>query len=110
MAVTLIVLVAVERGSPWVAAIIVVRELMILGLRGLVAVEGEVVVPSLLGKAKTVLQFTAILLAILRPGDPLGPLHLDEWAMLLAAGITLWSGTDYLVRFSSSLRALPAQR
>ncbi len=107
---TLIALVAVERGSPWVAAIIVGRELMILGLRALVAVEGEVVVPSLLGKSKTVLQFLAILLAILRPGDPLGALHLDEWAMLLAAAVTIWSGADYLARFSSSLRALPTER
>ncbi len=106
----LIALVAVERGSPWVAAIIVGRELMILGLRALVAVEGEVVVPSLLGKSKTVLQFLAILLAILRPGDPLGALHLDEWAMLLAAAVTIWSGADYLARFSSSLRALPTER
>jgi CDP-diacylglycerol--glycerol-3-phosphate 3-phosphatidyltransferase len=100
----LISLVAVERASPWVAAIIVGRELTILGLRGMVAVEGEVVQPSMLGKTKTLLQFGAILLAILRPGDPLAGAFADEWLMLVAAVATVWSGADYLVRFSSSLR------
>jgi CDP-diacylglycerol--glycerol-3-phosphate 3-phosphatidyltransferase len=100
----LISLVAVERASPWVAAIIVGRELTILGLRGMVAVEGEVVQPSMLGKTKTLLQFVAILLAILRPGDPVAGAFADEWLMLVAAVATLWSGADYLVRFSSSLR------
>jgi len=37
-----------------------------------------------------------------RPGDPVGGLFVDEWAMLAAAVITVWSAVDYLVR------ALPA--
>lgn len=99
----LIVLVAVDRASPWIAAIIIGRELIILGLRGAVAVGGDVVQPSLMGKSKTALQFLAILLAILRPGDPVGGLYVDEWAMLAAAAITVVSAVDYLTRFSSSL-------
>ena len=96
----LVALVAVERVSPWIAVIIVGRELVILGLRGAVAVDGGVVQPSLLGKSKTAVQFLAILLAIVRPGDPLGGLYLDEWTMLVAAAITIVSAVDYLVRFS----------
>lgn len=99
----LIVLVAVDRASPWIASIIIGRELIILGLRGAVAVGGDVVQPSLMGKSKTALQFLAILLAILRPGDPVGGLYVDEWAMLAAAAITVVSAVDYLTRFSSSL-------
>ena len=106
----LIALVAVDRASPWIAAIIVGRELIILGLRALVAAEGEVVQPSLLGKSKAVLQFLAILLAIARPGDPVAGLHADEWAMLLAALATVWSGLDYLARFAPVLRAVPSRR
>jgi CDP-diacylglycerol--glycerol-3-phosphate 3-phosphatidyltransferase len=99
----LIALVAVERASAWIAAIIIGRELVILGLRGVVAVEGTVFAPSIWGKAKANIQFAAIFLAILRPGDPIGGLYLDEWAMLAAAAITVYSGVEYLSRFASAL-------
>ncbi|MBA2637993.1 MAG: CDP-diacylglycerol--glycerol-3-phosphate 3-phosphatidyltransferase [Solirubrobacterales bacterium] len=101
----LIALVAAERGSPWIVSIIVGRELMILGLRGLVATSGYVVAPSPLGKSKTVVQFVAILLAIVRPGEQIAGAYLDEWAMVIAAVVTAWSGADYLMRFRASLRA-----
>ena len=100
----LIALVAVERSSPWIALIIVGRELVILGLRGVIAAEGTVMQPSILGKLKTSIQFLAILLAILRPGDPVGGAYIDEWVMLVAAAITVASAVDYLTRFGRSLR------
>jgi CDP-diacylglycerol--glycerol-3-phosphate 3-phosphatidyltransferase len=94
----LIALLAEDRASPWIVAIIVGRELVLMGLRGLVASEGEVMAPSALGKAKTSVQFVAILLAILRPGDRIGGYYLDEWAMVVAAVITVWSAADYMIR------------
>jgi CDP-diacylglycerol--glycerol-3-phosphate 3-phosphatidyltransferase len=97
----LIALVAIDRTSAWIAAVIVARELVILGLRGVVATEGGTLEPSVWGKLKTNVQFLAILLAILRPGDPLGPFYLDEWAMLAAAFITVASALEYLARFAS---------
>jgi CDP-diacylglycerol---glycerol-3-phosphate 3-phosphatidyltransferase len=97
----LIALVAIDRASAWIAAVIVARELVILALRGVVASEGGTLAPSVWGKAKTNVQFLAILLAILRPGDPLGPFYLDEWAMLAAAFITVASALEYLTRFGS---------
>jgi CDP-diacylglycerol---glycerol-3-phosphate 3-phosphatidyltransferase len=99
----LIALVAVEQASPWVAVIIIGRELVILGLRGVIAAEGTVMQPSFLGKLKTAIQFLAILLAILRLGDPVGGLYIDEWVMWLAAAITVASAVDYLTRFASTL-------
>jgi CDP-diacylglycerol--glycerol-3-phosphate 3-phosphatidyltransferase len=99
----LIALVAVERASPWVAVIIIGRELMVLGLRGVIAAEGTVMQPSLLGRLKTSIQFLAILLAILRPGDEVGGLYVDEWVMLAAAAITVASAVDYFSRFAASL-------
>jgi CDP-diacylglycerol--glycerol-3-phosphate 3-phosphatidyltransferase len=104
----LIALVAVERASPWIATIIIGRELIILGLRGVIAAEGTVMAPSMLGKLKTTVQFGAILLAILRPGDEIGGLYIDEWAMIAAAVITVWSAVDYLRAFASSLSERPA--
>jgi CDP-diacylglycerol--glycerol-3-phosphate 3-phosphatidyltransferase len=99
----LIALVDVNRASPWLAAIIIGRELLILGLRGVVAAEGTVFPPSIWGKLKTNAQFVAIFLAILHLGDPLGPLRVDEWVMVGAAAITVMSAVEYLARFSSAL-------
>jgi CDP-diacylglycerol--glycerol-3-phosphate 3-phosphatidyltransferase len=99
----LIALVGADRVSTWVAAIIVGRELIILGLKGAVAVDGEVISPSIWGKLKTTIQFVAILLAILRPGHEVGGMYLDQWVMLVAAGVTVMSAVDYLQRFASSL-------
>jgi CDP-diacylglycerol--glycerol-3-phosphate 3-phosphatidyltransferase len=98
----LIALVDVGRASAWIAALIVGRELLILGLRGVVAADGAVFAPSIWGKLKTNVQFVAILLAILRYPHRLGGLFLDEWMMLVAAGVTLISAVEYLVRFSSA--------
>jgi CDP-diacylglycerol--glycerol-3-phosphate 3-phosphatidyltransferase len=94
----LIALLGKDRVSPWIVAIIVGRELVLMGLRGLIASEGSVMAPSMAGKLKASIQFLAIALAILRPGDPVAGAYIDEWAMLLAAAITVYSAADYLIR------------
>ncbi len=94
----LIALLAADRASTWIVAMIIGRELVVMGLRGVVASEGEIMAPSMLGKLKTSIQFLAIALAILRPGDPIGGLYIDEWVMLAAAAITVASAVDYLMR------------
>jgi CDP-diacylglycerol--glycerol-3-phosphate 3-phosphatidyltransferase len=99
----LIALLAAERASPWIVALIVGRELVLMGLRGLIATEGAVMAPSFLGKLKTSVQFVAIALAILRPGDTIGGHYADEWVMLVAAAITVWSAADYIWRALPSL-------
>jgi CDP-diacylglycerol--glycerol-3-phosphate 3-phosphatidyltransferase len=104
----LIALVEVGRASTWVVAIIVARELLILGLRGAVSArDGTVVAPSWLGKAKANVQFIAVTLAIWRPDIVLGGRFLDEWALWIAAAITVWSAADYLGRFIPSLTRRP---
>jgi CDP-diacylglycerol---glycerol-3-phosphate 3-phosphatidyltransferase len=100
----LIALVDVDRASPWLAAIIIGRELLILGLRGVVAADGVVFPPSIWGKLKTNVQFVAIFLAIVRWGGQIGPFYLDEWVMIAAAAITVLSAVEYITRFSSALR------
>src|SRR4051812_40702904 len=97
----LVALVAVERASPWIAVIIIGRELVILGLRGAIAAQGTVLQPSLLGKLKTTVQFVAIAVAIVRPGGPVAGLYVDQWLMLAAAALTVASAIDYLARASS---------
>jgi CDP-diacylglycerol--glycerol-3-phosphate 3-phosphatidyltransferase len=99
----LVALIAVERASPWIAMIIIGRELVLMGLRGVIAAEGAVLQPSRLGKLKTTVQFFAIALAIIRPGSPVAGLYIDEWFMLAAAAITVASAVDYLARSASAL-------
>jgi CDP-diacylglycerol--glycerol-3-phosphate 3-phosphatidyltransferase len=103
----LVALVAVERASPWIVTIIVGRELLIMGLRGVVAADGAVMAPSIWGKLKTNVQFFAILLAILRPDVVVAGAYIDEWLMVGAAIITIGSAMDYLRMFGSLLREEP---
>ena len=103
-------LVAENRASIWVATIIIGRELMIMGLRGLIAADGTVLKPSIWGKLKANVQFVAITLAIIRWSIDIGPLLLDEWAMLIAAAITVVSGIEYLSRFSHLLTVSGRER
>lgn len=101
----LLALVSVDRASPWLALVIIARELLVLGLKGAAAVGGELVKPSIWGKAKANVQFVAILLAIVRTPEPLGPLFIDEWAMIAATVITVLSAVEYVVRFRASITA-----
>lgn len=97
-------LVAVGRASPWVALVILGREFTILGLR-VAAAGGETdFQTSMLGKWKATVQFAAIGLAMLRLDALIAGAYLDQWAMVIAAVVTAWSGVDYFVRFSAALR------
>ena len=97
---------AVHRASPWVALVIVGREFTILGLRAAVAAGGvRVMETSMLGKWKATVQFVAIALAILRPDVTIAGAYLDQWAMVIAAVVTAWSGADYLARSTDALRS-----
>ncbi len=106
----LIALLGVDRVSPWIVALIIGREFVLMALRGVIASEGDVMAPSMLGKLKTSIQFLAIALAIPRPGDEIAGFYLDEWAMLAAAAITVWSAVDYIVRAVPALRSGTADR
>lgn len=99
----LIALVTVQRGSPWVALVIIGREFAILGLRAAVTSGGGRFDTSMLGKWKATVQFIAIALAMLRPDAVIAGAYLDQWAMVIAAAVTAWSGIDYIARFRSGL-------
>jgi CDP-diacylglycerol--glycerol-3-phosphate 3-phosphatidyltransferase len=102
---TLVALVAVDRASPWVALVMIGREMTVLGLRAAVAASGQHLEASMLGKWKATLQFLALALAMLRPDVIIAGAYLDQWLLVIAAVVTAWSGVDYFVRFSSSLRS-----
>jgi CDP-diacylglycerol---glycerol-3-phosphate 3-phosphatidyltransferase len=100
----LIALVSAGRASAWIAFIIIGREVIVLGLRGAVsATDGTVVEPSIWGKLKANIQFLAIFLAIVRGSTRWGPLYLDQYAMLVAAVVTVGSAVEYFARFGGRL-------
>jgi len=99
----LIALVSVGRASPWLATVIVSRELAVLALRGVVAAGGSVMAPSIWGKVKANVQFAALLMAMLRVDVTWGPWHPDQWALGAAAVLAVVSGLQYFARFSGAV-------
>jgi CDP-diacylglycerol--glycerol-3-phosphate 3-phosphatidyltransferase len=97
----LLALVEVGTVSSWIAFIIIAREIAIMGLRSVAALDQSTVPPSWWGKSKAALQFTAISFAILRLDIVIGPWRLDQWLMAAAVVVTVVSAGDYFSRFRS---------
>jgi CDP-diacylglycerol--glycerol-3-phosphate 3-phosphatidyltransferase len=74
----------------WMAAIMVVREFAVTGLRMVALETGEVIAANRWGKAKMNSQSVAILILLL------GYSQVGYWAMLIATILTLLSGWSYL--------------
>jgi CDP-diacylglycerol--glycerol-3-phosphate 3-phosphatidyltransferase len=98
-------LVSIQRASAWIALVIVGREFAILGLRAAVASGGRQFETSMFGKWKATVQFAALTLAMLRFDVVIAGVYLDQWAMVIAAIVTAWSGIDYILRFAAALRS-----
>jgi len=102
---SLLVLIEVGRMWSWAAFIIIGRELAVMGLRGVAALEDQAnVPPSIWGKVKALVQFVAIGFAIVRFDGMIGPYFLDQWLILIAVAVTLLSGWDYFKRYGAALR------
>jgi len=106
----LFALVEVGRAWAWAAFVIVGREIAISGLRGIAAMDGVAVPPSIWGKAKANVQYLAVFMAMLRAPEQFGGLYPDEWMMILAVAVTALSGVEYVARFAAVLRADRATR
>ena len=107
----LIMILPFGRAPAWMVLIILGREIIITGLRGLASTEGIVIPASNLGKFKTIFQIVAIL-ALLLHYDYHWFFGIDSrylfvnmhnigiFYLWIATAITIWSGIDYLVRFT----------
>jgi CDP-diacylglycerol--glycerol-3-phosphate 3-phosphatidyltransferase len=102
---TLIALVEIGTTSMWAAFIIIGRELSVMGLRSVAALDQSTVPPSFWGKSKATVQFVAITLAIVNLDIVIGPWRLDQWVMAVAVIVTVLSAGDYFARFRSVLTA-----
>jgi len=102
---TLFALVEVGRAWAWAGFVIIGREIAISGLRGVAAMDGVKVPPSIWGKLKAGFQYLAIFLALLRDlFSEAGGLYPDQWAMLVAVAVTVLSAVEYFARFARVLR------
>ncbi|MEO8477855.1 MAG: CDP-diacylglycerol--glycerol-3-phosphate 3-phosphatidyltransferase [Actinomycetota bacterium] len=100
----LLALVDVGHVSAWIAFVIVGRELIIMGLRGVISAhDGTAMPPSIWGKLKANVQFIAIVLAISWPAVTVGGNAIADLAMWIAAVVTVASAVEYLARFRGLL-------
>ena len=104
VATSLIVLLAADRIPGWGLPLVVViigRELIVTGLRGLASADGRVMSARLSGKLKTLVQNVAIG-ALFFPDGTLGlPNHaLGLTLLAVATLLTLWSGWEYFAEYA----------
>jgi len=99
----LIALVEMGRLTGWIAIIIISREIAVTGLRAIAAAEGIMVLPSRIGKFKTVAQVTAIIALFVRD-YPFSLINFPFGYIALTAALvlTVWSGLDYFMNFRFS--------
>jgi CDP-diacylglycerol--glycerol-3-phosphate 3-phosphatidyltransferase len=106
----LIMILPFGRVPAWMVLVILGREIIITGLRGIASSEGIVIAASDLGKFKTIFQLVAIL-GLLLHYDYRWFFGIDHQYLVVnmhnfgmfylwvATVITVWSGIDYLWRF-----------
>jgi CDP-diacylglycerol--glycerol-3-phosphate 3-phosphatidyltransferase len=106
----LIMILPFARVPAWMVLVILGREIIITGLRGIASSEGIVIAASDLGKFKTIFQIVAIIALLLHYDyywffsirHELVYVNMHNVGMFylwIATVITIWSGADYLVKF-----------
>jgi CDP-diacylglycerol---glycerol-3-phosphate 3-phosphatidyltransferase len=103
----LIAMVEIDLLPTWIVATILVREVVVAGVRQVAAAESVVIPARGLGKAKTVTTLAGMALLLLAfdaaTGGPLEATGIGDavntagyWLMVVAAALTVASGWDYL--------------
>lgn len=103
----LIAMVEIDLLPTWIVATILIREVVVAGVRQVAAAESVVIPARGLGKAKTVTTLAGMALLLLAfdaaTGGPLAATGIGDalntagyWLMVVAAALTVASGWDYL--------------
>ncbi len=115
--VALIMMIQIDRVAPWIVALIVGREIMIISLRMVALREQISIETTKIAKYKTGFQIAAVIGLLLhyeyRIGSGPASFTLDfhqigTWLLYIALVITLWSGADYfykVIRLASNSRS-----
>jgi CDP-diacylglycerol--glycerol-3-phosphate 3-phosphatidyltransferase len=100
----MILLIPLGRIPAWVVAIIIVRDFTVDGIRTIASSEGVIIGSSRLAKQKTLCQVVAVTALMIHYPLLGADAHLVGIAILyLALFLTLYSGMDYLVKFSKEI-------
>ncbi len=96
----LVMLIPIGELPAWVALIILCREIIITGLRGVASSRGIVVAASGLGKWKSTAQYIGLGTLIFPVGVlPIPGLHqIGMVIVYIALILTIWSGLDYFYK------------
>lgn len=118
----LIAFVSLGRVSPWLLAIIVLREFMVTGIRLIASKEGVVMAAKMIGKIKTTTQMIAITYLMFEPllhkisgegydgyalmvaGDTNAILVIGNILVYICVIMTVISGADYMIKNINYLR------
>lgn len=100
VATALIMLIPTGKLPAWIALIILCREIVVTGLRGVASSSGIVVDASSLGKWKSTIQYIGLGTLIFPLGVlPFPYLHQLGLAIIyVAVVLTVWSGIDYFYK------------
>ena len=118
----LIAFVATGRVSPWLLAIIVLREFMVTGIRLVASKEGVVMAAKMIGKIKTTTQMIAIIYLMFEPmlmkftgydyqaslQTPCAVSVIGDILFYICVIMTIVSGMDYLIKNKGYLKENPA--
>ncbi|MBN2107643.1 MAG: CDP-diacylglycerol--glycerol-3-phosphate 3-phosphatidyltransferase [Deltaproteobacteria bacterium] len=106
--VALIMMIQLDRVAPWIVALIVGREILVISLRMVAVREHIVIETTKIAKFKTGFQIAAVIGLLIHYGYRIGSgpssfvldFHaLGTWLLYIALVITLWSGADYFYKF-----------
>ncbi|MEC0089505.1 CDP-diacylglycerol--glycerol-3-phosphate 3-phosphatidyltransferase [Paenibacillus macquariensis] len=106
ISVALIMMVQSGMIPSWMAVIIIGREFIITSLRMIASEQGIALAADHFGKIKMVMQVVAIAAILLDnyPFDLLTSIKIDYFLMLIAVGLTVFSGFNYIIRNFKTLR------
>ena len=93
-------MIPIGRIDAWIVAIIIIRDLIVDGIRSIASSEGMYIQDSMLGKQKTLAQIiAATALMIHYPFLGLDAHLVGTVTLYVALLLTVYSGLDYFVKF-----------
>jgi CDP-diacylglycerol--glycerol-3-phosphate 3-phosphatidyltransferase len=96
----MILMIPIGRIDAWIVVIIIIRDLIVDGIRSIASSEGIYIQASVLGKQKTVAQLIAVTaLMIHYPFLGLDAHLVGTVILYVALLLTIYSGLDYLFKF-----------
>ena len=103
----------------WIAVVIIGREFLVSGLRGIAASEGFAIEASDLGKLKMFVQIVSVVAVILDHRWPTWPIYqgfylpveiIAKLAIWIMVALSLWSAADYFAGFWKKIDRHVAKR